>query len=44
MIKDTEAMKAVAEGITIEGIIKYIEDHSIEMHIDMANMPDMSNH
>lgn len=30
MIKDTKAMEKVAEGIMINGIIKYIEDNVVE--------------
>lgn len=29
MIADTEAMRAVSEAITIDGIIKYINEHAI---------------
>lgn len=31
MIRDTEAMKVVAEGITIDGIVKYIKDNAINI-------------
>lgn len=30
MIEDTKAMKRIAEGITIDGIIKYINEHSTD--------------
>lgn len=31
MIKDTEAMKYVSDAICIDGIIKYIKEHSVEL-------------
>lgn len=30
MISDTKAMKRVAEGIMIDGIIKYVEDNAMQ--------------
>ena len=30
MIEDSKSMKQVADGITIDGIIKYLEEHSTE--------------
>ena len=30
MIEDSKSMKQVADGITIDGIIEYLEEHSTE--------------
>ena len=34
MISDTKAMKRVAEGIMIDGIIKYVEDNATDMVVE----------
>lgn len=40
MISDTKAMKQIAEGIAIEGIIKYLEENSLIDVIEIVRCKD----